>query len=117
MSLICSRLRAIVVYDMYLRVADPRQVTFLCSAKENVTKRKAAPDCATSLDQPLALGPALLPRGILPRVAAACIPACGPVGLLPKAGAGRALHTGTNTKHTHLAVLLSYAAKLLVRTL
>ena len=88
---------------MYLRVADPRQVTFLCLAKENVTKRKATPDYATSLDPPLTLGPALLPRDILSRVAAACIPACGPSGFSQSQRRVERSIRGAKGKNTHLA--------------
>jgi hypothetical protein len=48
--------------------------------QRRVTRRKHAPDYATALDQPLALGPALLPRGILPRVAVAAIHGGDPAG-------------------------------------
>src|SRR3970040_1411869 len=33
-------------YKHYLRVADPRQVTFFCSGQKKVTQEKAAPDAA-----------------------------------------------------------------------
>ena len=91
-----------------MRVADPRQVTFLCSRKEKCTKRKRSPDVAL-----------FLRFAPLPSSSSTVHPCTGdgarspdraPSGWRAKACDARGRHTGLNVKPKHQTHPAQFAA-------
>ncbi len=89
-------MRPLGAIKAYLRVADPRQVTFFCSGQKKVTQEKAAPDGALSLR--------FAPLPVRSPTAPPCAggearnPSAPLTGSWAKACAARGRHTGLNVK-------------------